>query len=290
MTIEEIRKNYPDPLNSTQVREILKISKSSVVWLLNSGYLKCSISDGRQKYSVAVSDLVDYINRVESGELVVLFPKRKHGTDITIEPSDNDIALPKNPPAGLQAWLIEEWRNLDELLPYSTVTELTGFTERTLRSWCASLKVVSCTGKDAITLKNVDVKKMVYIDKKSLIDYLCGAGFKYLKGSKSTILPTESADALREHLNIEWRGLNDGLTHSEVSKITGYSLTNVKSLVTDGKVESFVAAGEIKEKTVTCQRTFINKMSLISYLCGEGYHKRQKPQKLLELLKKFLEK
>ena len=101
MTEKEIRSKYKEPLTLSNVREILRISKVSATWLLQSGYLKCEIKGTKMhQYSVAIDDLVEYINKTESGELIVPFPKRKQGSDEIKDDGISD-AFPINPPAEL---------------------------------------------------------------------------------------------------------------------------------------------------------------------------------------------
>ena len=141
MTTEEIRSKYKEPLTLTSVREILKISKLKATWLLQSGYLKCEIKGTKMhQYFVMIDDLVEYINKTESGQLIVPFPKRKHNTDEIIT-EDSVNAFPLNPPAKLKEWLTEEWSGLENSLPRTTVSEITGFNCRTLKNWEAEGKI-----------------------------------------------------------------------------------------------------------------------------------------------------
>lgn len=293
MTEKEIRSKYKEPLTLSNVREILRISKVSATWLLQSGYLKCEIKGTKMhQYSVMIDDLVEYINKTESGELIVPFPKRKHNTD-ELKDEDNVNALPLNPPAKLKEWLTEKWSSLENALPRTKVIELTGFSERTLKNWASSGKIKITTGSAVVSVKDTFVAKMVFIKKDSLIDYLCSdEGFKAIKRSgKASILPTESPEKLKEYLITVCKDFDENLTHADVVKITGFSLTSTKTLVHQNKIESFIGEGNIKEKEVTVSNmTFIDKQSLIDYLCGEGYYTKQKPQAFKDLLKKFLNK
>jgi hypothetical protein len=168
MTAEEIRSKYKEPLTLTNVREILKISKLKATWLLQSGYLKCEIKGTKMhQYSVMIDDLVEYINKTESGELIVPFPKRKHNTDELKEDSVNNF--PINPPSNFKSWLTEKWSSLENALPRTTVIELTGFSERTLKNWASSGKIKITTGSAVVSVKDTFVAKMVFIKKDSLI-------------------------------------------------------------------------------------------------------------------------
>ena len=116
MTEKEIRSKYKEPLTLTNVREILRISKISATWRLQSGYLKCEIKGTKMhQYSVMIEDLVEYINKTESGELIVPFPKRKHNTD-ELKGEDSANTLPINPPSKLKEWLIDEWSDLGNVI------------------------------------------------------------------------------------------------------------------------------------------------------------------------------
>lgn len=292
MNAEEIRSKYNDPLNLTSVREILKISKLKATWLLQSGYLKCRVTGEKMhQYSVAIDDLVEYINKTESGELIVPFPKRKQGSD-EIKDDGTSYAFPINPPAELNSWLTDEWSSLDELLPRTAVIELTGFSERTLKNWGASGKIKTTTGYNTVKVENASVTKMTFIKKNSLIEYLCSdEGFKAANRSgKSSILPTKSVDDLKKYLIDASESYGENLTHSDIVKITGFSLTSVKELVYQNKVEHFFDQGAIKEKELLVLMTLVDKRSLIDYLCGEGYYLRQKPQAFKDLINKFLKK
>jgi UDP-N-acetylglucosamine 1-carboxyvinyltransferase len=45
-----------------------------------------------------------------------------------------------------------------------------------------------------------------------------------------------------------------------------------------------------EEEVTVSNMTFIDKQSLIDYLCGEGYYTKQKPQAFKDLLKNLLNK
>lgn len=291
MNAEEIRSRYKEPLNLTSVREILKISKLKATWLLQSGYLKCTVTGEKMhQYSVMIDDLVEYINKTESGELIVPFPKRKQGSDEIKDDGTTD-AFPINPPAELKSWLTSEWSSLDDLLPRTAVVELTGFSERTLKNWGASGKIKTTTGTGTVKVNNASVTKMTFVKKFSLIEYLCSdEGFKAAKRSgKSSILPS-SIDDLKKYLENACGDYDENLTHADIVKITGFSLTSVKELVYQNKVEHFFGQGAIKEKELLVSMTLVDKSSLINYLCGEGYYLRQKPQEFKDILNKFLKK
>lgn len=297
MTAEEIRNNYSDPLSQTNVREILKISDFKASWLLKSGYLKCESREIKSKngvnirYYVLIDDLIDYINKVESGELVVPFPKRDHNTDKTTDVPTEEV-FPKNPPAELKAYLANEWRNLDSQLTRSQVTEILGFNDSTLQRWGRDKKIKESIGSCTVKSSSITTVEKVFIKKSSLIEYLCSdKGIKQLIKAESNIVPPENTDNLKEYFSNLWKDLDESLTYNQVVEITGISLPSVKRLTLGNKIESFKAPCEVKAKDVVFSNvTLIDKDSLIDFLCTDGYYINQKPQQFIDILKKFFKK
>lgn len=300
MTSEEIRKNFKEPLSLENIRVILKTSKRIVAWLLQNGYIKCEIKEFQTKqgivprYFVKIEDLIDYINKVESGELVVALPK---GNFLASEANNKigDYSFPKNPPAGLKEWLSNEWSDFEEELSRTKVSELLGYNNRTLSDWAALGKISQQMKEGVAEVKEAEIKNMGYIVKKSLINYLCDeeSGYKALQKNKANqILPKDlPASKLKEYLNTKWKDLDENLTYATVIEITGYSDSNITRLAISNKVEAFYAHGVKKASTHSIAKmAFINKESLINYLCGDGYKIMQKSEKHIELLKKFFNK
>lgn len=163
ITAAELRKQYTNPLSSEDIRVILKISKRKASWLLQNGYIKCYDS-GKQtrRYSVMIDDLIEYIEKVESGELIVNIPAREFNNKEAQTHRDS-TAFPKNLPADFKEWLIKEWKNLDDALSRKQVMDITGYSEKTLTRWLREGKLVS-----------IPVQNRVVIPKSYLIDFMCG--------------------------------------------------------------------------------------------------------------------
>lgn len=300
MTYEEIKKSFKDPLSLENIRVILKTSKRIVAWLLQNGYIKCEIKEYQTKqgtvprYSVKIDDLIDYMEKVESGELVIALPK---GNFLANEANDKikDYAFPKKPPVELREWLYNEWGDYGEEIPRVTAIKLIGYDDRTFTGWASLGKISQRMGEGVVTVENVTVKKMGYITKQSLINYLCDeeSGYKALKRNKDNqVLPRDlSAADLKQYLTAKWESLDANLPYATVIEITGYSDSNVTRLAIQKKVDSFYASGVKKTaKKPVANMVFINKDSLIDFFCGEGYAITQKSAKHIELLKKFFNK
>ena len=176
MTVEEIKKNYTDPLSSEDVRIILKISKRKASWLLQNGYIKCFDSGKKtRRFTVMVNDLIDYIERVESGKLIIpsaggLFTAKETATHLDV------VAFPKNLPNDFRKWLEKEWRKEKDALIQVDIVKLTGYAEKTIRRWVA---------RGDLTC--IQVPGGYVIPKSSLIDYYCGKGYQTLEKSEKHI-------------------------------------------------------------------------------------------------------
>ena len=300
MTPDEIRNNFTDPLSLENIRVILKTSKRRVAWLLQNGYIKCTMKTRETKqgtmnfYSVLIEDLIDYINKVESGELVVAMPS---GNFVASEANEriSKYAFPKNPPEGLKNYFIKLLSDYENEIPRSNVAEFLGYDDGTISEWASTGKISQHVGNKAIIVENIKTKNMGYITKKSLINYLCDeeSGYKALKRNKGNdIFPMDlTSDKLAKYLMDKWKNLEENLPYSVVVEITGYSESNVTRLVSQKKVDGFYAPGVKKAAQKTLSNIiFIDKESLINYLCGEGYSSKQKSKKHNELLKKFFDK
>ena len=300
LTIDEIRNEFTNPLSLENVRIILKTSKRKVAWLLQNGYIKCTIKARETKqgiknfYSIMIEDLIDYINKSESGKLVVAIPSGKFIASDADE-KISEYAFPKNPPEGLKEYFINLLHDYEDEIPRSTVAEFLGYDDKTISEWASAGKISQHIGKKTITVKNMETKNMVYIAKKSLISYLCDekTGYKALqRHKKNNVLPKDLSPAeLLKYLNNKWKNLDENLPYSIVTEITGYSDSNITRLVSEKKVDGFHALGVKKDTEKTLSNVvFINKESLINYLCGDGYSKNQKSKTHNELLKKFFDK
>lgn len=300
LTPDEIRNNFTDPLSLENIRIILKTSKRVVAWLLQNGHIKCTIKTRKTKqgdmpiYSVLIEDVIDYIRKVESGELVIAMPTGNFSASEAKE-KINEFAFPKNPPEGLKAYFADLLKDYENEIPRSKIAEFLGYNDETISSWCSSGKISHHIGSGTVVVKDTKIKNMGYITKKSLIKYLCDeeSGYKALqKNKKNEVLPKNlSSKELLKYLNDKWKNLDENLPYELVTEITGYSDSNVTRLVSDKKVDGFYAPGVKKSTQKTLSNiSFVNKESLIDYLCTQGYSSKQKSQKHNELLKKFFDK
>ena len=114
---------------------------------------------------------------------------------------------------------------------------------------------------------------------------------KQLTKAESNAVPPENTENLKEYFSNLWKDLDESLTYNQVVEITGISLSSVKRLTLSNKIESFKATCMSKEKDVVFSNiTLIEKDSLIDFLCTDGYYVNQKPQKFIDILKKFFGK
>jgi hypothetical protein len=170
MTIDEIRKNYTDPLSSEDVRVILKISKRKASWLLQNGYIKCFDSGKKtRRFTVMIDDLIRYIEQVESGDLIVpssggMFTAKETKSHLDV------VSFPKNLPVDFRDWLEEEWTDEKDALMQVDIAEMTGYAEKTIRRWVARGDLMC-----------VETQSGNVIPKKSVIDYYCGKGYQTLE-------------------------------------------------------------------------------------------------------------
>ena len=109
-----------------------------------------------------IDDLIEYIEKVESGELIVNIPAGEFNNKEAQTHRDS-TAFPANLPSDFKEWLQKEWKNLDDALTRKQVMDITGYSEKTLTRWLREGKLVS-----------IPVQNRVFIPKSHLIEFMCG--------------------------------------------------------------------------------------------------------------------
>ena len=177
MTYDEIKTNYSDPLTLENVRVILKISKRKAAWLLQNQYIKC-IDTGKntRRYTIKIDDLIEYMQNVESGELIVPTVSGMFNAHDAKSHLDSTV-FPKNLPDDFEKWLEKKWENQSGALTIKDITELTGYSQRSIVRWLAEGRI-----------SRVIIPDGFVIPKKYVINYLSGDGYKITQKSYKHII------------------------------------------------------------------------------------------------------
>ena len=71
------------------------------------------------------------------------------------------------PSAEFRQWLMDEWKNVDELVLPKDVSQLIGYTEKTIQKWCQTKR-----------LKTAWTQNSMFTTKCWIIDFLVEEGYK----------------------------------------------------------------------------------------------------------------
>ena len=169
---EEIAQNYTAVLSLENVRVILRISKRKAAWLLQNGYIKCVINEKKTRnYEIKIEDLFDYIDKVERLDPSVIIPVGLFSSSAKSHRNQSTVVAPQiihhQPPAEFKQWLMNEWKNISELVLPKDVSQLIGYTEKTIQKWCRTKR-----------LKTAWTQNSMFTTKCWIIDFLVEEGYK----------------------------------------------------------------------------------------------------------------
>ena len=109
--------------------------------MLHNGYIKCTINNKKTKnYQIRIEDLFAYIDKVEQLNPEIMLPTgifsskkyKAHNSKLAVIAH---CVIHQKPPDDFKDWLADEWFDVDEMLSSNDVSELIGYTEKTIQDW-----------------------------------------------------------------------------------------------------------------------------------------------------------
>lgn len=136
----EIVEKYPNTITLDQFYRICHISKRKAKWLLDNGYLVCRVSgNAKRHYKIQTTDLVEFLIRTD-GLTKNIDYRGKRFSSVKVSRRQH-VHYDCVDPQLLEQHLLELWVNEEDILPYSRVRQLVGYTMRTVGRWVAHGKV-----------------------------------------------------------------------------------------------------------------------------------------------------
>ena len=176
-TIEYLKTTYPEVITKDQFYRICHISKKTASYLLDNELVPCTNS-GKQtrKYKILLDDVIAFLDARENNPFAFKAPDNYYGHGAYNPHALNIERLMKNRKM-LRTFLNNKIANYDDVIPPSKVAEITGYTLKSVLSWCEKGK-----------LKSFNIFNRVKIPKEYLVDFLVSdEGLLIAKKSKKHI-------------------------------------------------------------------------------------------------------
>ncbi|MCC8196588.1 MAG: helix-turn-helix domain-containing protein [Ruminococcus sp.] len=162
-----IRDEYPETVSKDQFYRIAHISKSTALYLLESGKVPCKDNGNlTHRFTIRMDDIIFYLIDREvhpdeyraprdwySGRPIRHKPKSFRIKTLCILTSDEREAF--------HEYIENELTEYDDVLTVSDVTEFTGYSDSAIRNWCKDKRV-----------KSFYISKKYLIPKPCFIDFL----------------------------------------------------------------------------------------------------------------------
>ena len=164
-------------ITKDQFYRICHISKKTASYLLDNGLVPCTNS-GKQtrKYKIRLDDVIAFLDARENNPFAFKAPDNYYGRGAYNPHALNIERLMKNRKM-LRTFLNNKIANYDDVIPPSKVAEITGYTLKSVLSWCEKGK-----------LKSFNIFNRVKIPKEYLVDFLVSdEGLLIAKKSKKHI-------------------------------------------------------------------------------------------------------
>ncbi len=150
---------------------MLHISKRKYAWLLQNGYIKCTVSNKKsRKYAIKRADLAHFIDDSKAHPEKYLTPfaefsAAKYNTKPPVKAVR--YGFPKTLPDSFFTWLNDEFVSLPDTLTIPDVIQITGYSDTSVDRWLSRGHLRSVLTQDG-----------KIIAKDWLIDFYCGYGYK----------------------------------------------------------------------------------------------------------------
>ena len=176
-TIEYLKTTYPSVITKDQFYRICHISKKTASYLLDNGLVPC-INSGKKtrKYKIRLDDVIAFLEVRENNPFAFKAPDTYYGSGAYNPYAINIERLMKKRKL-FRTFLSNRIANYDDVISPSAVVEITGYTLKTVSSWCEKGK-----------LKSFNIFNRVKIPKEYLVNFLVSdEGLLIAKKSKKHI-------------------------------------------------------------------------------------------------------
>ncbi len=184
-TIDYLKSTYPDVITKEQFYQICHISKKTASYLLDNGLVPC-INSGKQtrKFKIRLDDVIAFLDARENNPFAFKASSNYYAGGAH-NPYAINIERLMNERTILRTFLMDKISDYDDVIPPSAVVEITGYTLKTVSSWCEKGK-----------LKSFNIFNRIKIPKEYLVDFLVSdEGLLIAKKSKKHL--TLLIDALQ---------------------------------------------------------------------------------------------
>ena len=160
-TIDYLKSTSPDVITKDQFYRICHISKKTASYLLDSGLVPCTNSGKKtRKYKIRIDDVIAFLDAREKNPVAFKAPDKFYSGGAYNPYVINIERLSKNKEI-LRTFLKNEIADYDDVISPAKVSEITGYSIKTVSLWCEKGK-----------LKYFNIFNRVKIPKEYFLDFM----------------------------------------------------------------------------------------------------------------------
>lgn len=136
-----LRNKYPPVITLNQLYQICHISKRKAKWLLETHVIPCQDSGKKtRRFKIQLEDVIHYLDSLETGDLVILFPKGFFSSQRTVKRQSQKKSLLcqlSRPEMQLEIrrYFERKFAAAPEALTTAMVAQLTGYGRNAVNHW-----------------------------------------------------------------------------------------------------------------------------------------------------------
>lgn len=160
-TIEYLKTTYPDEITKDQFYRICHISKKTASYLLDCGLVPCTNSGKKtRKYKIRLDDVIAFLDAREKNPLAFKAPDNFYSCNAYNPYAINIERVSKNKDI-FRRFLKKQLADYADVISPSKVSEITGYSTKSVALWCENGK-----------LKSFNIFNRIKIPKEYLLDFL----------------------------------------------------------------------------------------------------------------------
>lgn len=160
-TIEYLKTTYPEEITKDQFYRICHISKKTASYLLDCGLVPCTNSGKKtRKYKIRLEDVIAFLEARENNPLAFKAPDNFYRCSAYNPYAINIERVTQNKEI-LRSFLKKQIADYDDVISPHKVSEITGYSTKTVALWCENGK-----------LKSFNIFNRIKIPKEYLLDFL----------------------------------------------------------------------------------------------------------------------
>lgn len=168
--IEAIRASYPKVISKDQLYRICHISKSTALYLIQSGLIPSSNSGKKtRKYKINLDDVIDYLQQREETPFFFKPPENYYKGTNGLRGRQRRLCIPSEQMSEARLFFERKFERYDDVIPTSKVTKITGYSAKTVVSWYER-KIIKC----------FLIKGRLYFPKEYLIEFILSDSCNYI--------------------------------------------------------------------------------------------------------------